>query len=137
MARRRTEEAVRLLNGGYRELVTGKGPRRRYVRACRSKSRRDKKARAISSVPALDPGWFTEPAQNGGRGAMTGKGRYLDTKAAADYLGLSPSTLNRKRVTGDGPRYSKLGRRVIYDVRDLDSWIEGRKRRFTGEGDGG
>ena len=67
---------------------------------------------------------------------MQDGGRYMDTKAAADYLGLSPSTLNRMRVTGDGPRYSKLGRRMIYDVRDLDSWIEGRKRRFTGEAAG-
>ena len=68
---------------------------------------------------------------------METTGRYLDTKAAADYLGLSPSTLNRMRVTGDGPRYSKLGRRVIYDVHDLDAWIEERKRRFTGESGGG
>ena len=40
------------------------------------------------------------------------------------------------RVTGEGPRYSKLGRRVIYDVHDLDAWIEARKRRFTGESAG-
>ena len=46
---------------------------------------------------------------------------------------MSSSTLNRMRVTGDGPLYSKLGRRVIYDVGDLDAWIEARKRRFTGE----
>ena len=68
---------------------------------------------------------------------MADSGRYVDTKAAADYVGLSPSTLNRMRVTGDGPRYSKVGRRVVYDLRDLDSWIEARKRRFTGESAGG
>lgn len=62
--------------------------------------------------------------------------RYLDTVQAADYLGLSPSTLSRMRVTGGGPRYSKAGRRVIYDLRDLDSWVEERKRRFTGESEG-
>lgn len=59
--------------------------------------------------------------------------RYLDTKEAAAYLGLSPKTLVKMRVTGGGPRYAKVGRRVIYDVADLDSWIEKRKRRFTGE----
>ena len=58
---------------------------------------------------------------------------YLDTRQAAAYLGLSPSTLNRMRVSGDGPRYSKVGRRVIYDVADLDHWMDERKRRFTGE----
>ena len=59
--------------------------------------------------------------------------RYLNTREAAAYLGLSPSTLARMRVTGEGPRYSKAGRRVIYDPRDLDRWVAERKRRFTGE----
>ena len=63
--------------------------------------------------------------------------RYLDTVEAGSYLGLSPSTLARMRVTGGGPRYSKAGRRVIYDLRDLDSWVEERKRRFTGESEMG
>ena len=62
--------------------------------------------------------------------------RYLDTRHAADYLGISPSTLNRMRVTGEGPRYAKAGRRVIYDPEDLNAWVEERKRRFTGEGEG-
>lgn len=59
--------------------------------------------------------------------------RYLNTEQAGSYLGLSPSTLRRMRVTGEGPRYSKAGRRVIYDPHDLDEWVEERKRRFTGE----
>ncbi len=59
--------------------------------------------------------------------------RYLDTRQAAGYLGIGASTLNRMRVSGEGPRYSKLGRRVVYDPADLDSWVEERKRRFTGE----
>lgn len=68
---------------------------------------------------------------------MTGiEPRYLDTKQAAAYLGnISPSTLNRMRVSGDGPRYVKVRQRVIYDVEDLDEWAEKRKRRFTGESD--
>ena len=59
--------------------------------------------------------------------------RYLNTQEAADYLGISPKTLSKMRGGGGGPRYSKAGRRVIYDIRDLDSWVEGRKRRFTAE----
>lgn len=58
---------------------------------------------------------------------------YLNTKHAADYLAISPSTLNRMRVTGEGPRYAKAGRRVIYAAVDLDAWAEARKRTFTGE----
>lgn len=63
--------------------------------------------------------------------------RYLDTSQAARYLGISPKTLMRMRVTGDGPRYAKAGRRVIYDRFDLDGWVEERKRRFTAESAGG
>ena len=59
--------------------------------------------------------------------------RYLDTIQAAAWVGLSPRTLARMRVTGDGPPYAKWGRRVIYDRFDLDDWVARRKRRFTGE----
>ena len=59
--------------------------------------------------------------------------RYLGPEEAAAYLGLSPKTLQRMRVTGEGPRYVKARRRVIYDRLDLDDWTEKRKRRFTGE----
>ncbi len=59
--------------------------------------------------------------------------RYLGPEEAAGYLGLSPKTLQRMRVTGEGPRYVKVRRRVIYDRLDLDEWAAKRKRRFTGE----
>ena len=62
-----------------------------------------------------------------------GEPRYLDTKQAAAYLGLSLKTLEKLRVTGRGPRFAKAGRRVIYDRRDLDKWVAARKRGFTGE----
>ena len=39
--------------------------------------------------------------------------RYLDTRQAAGYPGTGAGTLNRMRVSGEGPRYSKLGRRVV------------------------
>ena len=38
-------------------------------------------------------------------------------------------------VTGDGPVFSKLGRRVCYERADIDGWASGRGRRSTsGEG---
>ena len=36
-------------------------------------------------------------------------------------------------MTGTGGRYTKRGRRVIYDTTDLDVWMEEGKRRFTNE----
>ena len=59
--------------------------------------------------------------------------RYFNAKEAAACLGFSARTLNKKRTGGDGPRYTKKGRRVIYDIADLDEWMAEGKRRFTDE----
>lgn len=52
--------------------------------------------------------------------------RFLDTVAAADYLGLSPRTLQKHRVYGGGPPFRKFGRRVLYALEDLESWADAR-----------
>ena len=57
----------------------------------------------------------------------------LTTDEAAAYLRLSPRTLERYRVTGEGPDYMKLGRRVFYEKRALDDWLELRRRRSTSD----
>jgi predicted DNA-binding transcriptional regulator AlpA len=52
---------------------------------------------------------------------------------AAQFLGLSVSTLNKMRLTGSGPRYLKLGRRVLYDLRHLEEWAATCTRSHTSE----
>jgi predicted DNA-binding transcriptional regulator AlpA len=52
--------------------------------------------------------------------------RFLDNEQAAHYLKLSPRTLDRQRLTGEGPRFRKFGRRVIYAIEDLESWANER-----------
>lgn len=47
----------------------------------------------------------------------------LTQHEAANYVRLSERTLERLRLTGGGPRYAKLGRRVVYRQSDLDGWI--------------
>jgi predicted DNA-binding transcriptional regulator AlpA len=59
--------------------------------------------------------------------------RRLRTPAAADYLGYSESTLEKKRLTGDGPPFVRLGRTIVYDTRDLDGWLAARRARSTSE----
>jgi hypothetical protein len=39
---------------------------------------------------------------------------YLNVAGAAELTGLATSTLNKLRLSGDGPEYIKLGRRVLY-----------------------
>ena len=47
-----------------------------------------------------------------------------DTRAAAALLGLKPSTLEAWRCAGrDGPRFLRLGRRVVYRRRDLLEYL--------------
>lgn len=55
------------------------------------------------------------------------------TEGAAEYAGLSVSFFNKKRVCGGGPKFLKLGRRVMYDVRDIDAWLASRSCNSTSE----
>ena len=51
--------------------------------------------------------------------------RILRTPAAADYVGLSASTLEKMRLSSAGPEFVRLGGRAVgYDVRDLDEWLD-------------
>lgn len=48
---------------------------------------------------------------------------YLRTTAAAQYLGIGKSTLERKRIDGNGPQFRVLGAKIIvYAIHDLDAW---------------
>ena len=55
----------------------------------------------------------------------------LRTHGAAVYVGLSPSTMTKLRLTGGGPRYIKLSRAVVYDPSDLDDWLDANRRKST------
>ncbi|WP_137819182.1 AlpA family transcriptional regulator [Pseudomonas sp. 2FG] len=59
--------------------------------------------------------------------------RYLTNDEAAEYLRLSPRTLEKQRVIGGGPRFRKFGRRVMYAVADLDSWADQRSFEVTSD----
>lgn len=61
--------------------------------------------------------------------------RMLRTNEAAEYCGSSPSTFEKLRLTGGGPIYSKIGRRVVYRVEDLDAWLAANRRRSTSDND--
>jgi hypothetical protein len=47
---------------------------------------------------------------------------WMRTAAAAEYLGLTPSSLKTLRARGRGPRFRKLDKIVLYARRDLDEW---------------
>jgi hypothetical protein len=60
--------------------------------------------------------------------------KFYDTKDAAKKLErLSPRTLEKWRVEGNGPPFRKFGRKVVYAESDLESWAEGQRRTSTSQ----
>lgn len=60
-------------------------------------------------------------------------GAALDTHEAAVRTGLAASTLRKLRLTGEGPRFLKLGRAVRYRDTDLEAWLNARSVQSTSE----
>ena len=58
---------------------------------------------------------------------------FLRTKEAARFIGVSSRTLEKHRIYGTGPNYSKIGGRIIYAVADLREWAERGARRATSD----
>jgi predicted DNA-binding transcriptional regulator AlpA len=53
--------------------------------------------------------------------------RVLDERTAAEFIGLSPMTLERMRKLGTAPRHLLLSpRRLGYRVCDLLAWLDER-----------
>ncbi len=53
--------------------------------------------------------------------------RFLNEHQAANYIGLSTKTLQRLRLNGRGMPYVKAGARVLYDLNDLNQFMEDKK----------
>ncbi len=62
---------------------------------------------------------------------------YLTTQEAAVLVRLSPRTLERMRLTGDGPKFHKVGpgkqSRVLYQREELEAWLTGFAFHSTSE----
>ena len=56
---------------------------------------------------------------------------FVNTAQAAFYIGLSKRTLEKMRITGEGPIYRKHGRYVRYHIDDLNAWSEARCKTST------
>lgn len=78
--------------------------------------------------------------QMGVRNTSGGNSDYWDTREAAEFLKLSPRTLERMRVEGCGPRFLKAGRsiraKVLYRPSDVRAWVEAITYQSTSEYEG-
>lgn len=59
--------------------------------------------------------------------------KLMTPNETAEVIRLSTATLAKLRVIGGGPRFAKVGSRIFYEERDVDEWIEARKRNSTSE----
>lgn len=57
----------------------------------------------------------------------------MDTKNAAQYLGISEKTLATYRCKGTSPKFIKRSRRIFYFQTDLDEWLD-ETPKFTSTG---
>lgn len=54
-------------------------------------------------------------------------------KETAEQNGLSEKTLANWRHRGEGPKFIKLGRRVMYDPKDIEEWRNSRRFSSTSQ----
>ena len=65
--------------------------------------------------------------------------RGLSEAEAADYIGISRSSLRQGRMDGKRekrmppPPFARLGRKIVYLIDDLDTWLESN-RQIIGDG---
>jgi len=57
----------------------------------------------------------------------------LDEVQAAPYAGTEPKTLSNWRTLGKGPKFLKIGRKVMYHPDDIAEWVNARRVQSTSE----
>ena len=90
-----------------------------------------------STAPPLSGGAGINLEEEGGRGVNGNGSQYFSTREAAAWLGLSPRTLDRYRVSGDGPAFQRLGSRVRYLAADLEAWASAQRLSTLDDGPDG
>jgi Helix-turn-helix domain len=95
------------------------------------------RATAAGPPPRNGPGRGQYGSFDGAEQGTT-QPRLLTTKQAAAYLGaMSPRSLERWRLLGEGPRYLKIGAgkraAVRYLTSDLDHWLSAHAYHSTSE----
>jgi len=55
------------------------------------------------------------------------KERFLTFEELAEMLKLPANTLKKWRYLGEGPKGTRFGRHVRFDVKDVEQWLEDRR----------
>jgi hypothetical protein len=77
-----------------------------------------------------------EPIPDGATGVdrdAAGEPAIVSTPAAARFIGVSSCTLEKHRIYGTGPKYSKVNGRIFHAIGDLREWAKRGARRSTSD----
>ena len=58
---------------------------------------------------------------------------YVDVRTLAAMTGISISTWNKRRLSGDSPPFTKVGKSVRYHLPTVQQWMAERQRRSTSD----
>ncbi len=61
------------------------------------------------------------------------KDEYVNVRQLAEITGISASTWNKRRLTGDTPPFSKIGKAVRYHVPTVKEWMASHERCSTSD----
>jgi hypothetical protein len=88
------------------------------------------KSATNTAPPTIANPEATAPATAAAGDEIVIEGRQLlGERRVAKLLGCSPRTLQRRRTEGKGPASTKIGRKVFYELNDLQEWIDRGKSR--------
>lgn len=58
----------------------------------------------------------------------------LSAEHASTILCVTPGTLAKWRVFGNGPKFIRVNRRIAYHPKDIADWLDARRVSSTSEG---
>jgi hypothetical protein len=102
-------------------------------------ARRATSDRGVTTIPPAKPDDKVnqiDPVGDGSTGVerdAAGQPAILATPAAARLVGVSSRTLEKHRIYGTGPNYSKVSGRVFYAVGDLTEWAKRGAKHSTSD----
>jgi hypothetical protein len=56
---------------------------------------------------------------------------FLTAKPAAAHAGMTLGALRRLCAQGRGPHAQRVGRRLVFDLDELNAWLAARRRGWT------
>ena len=57
----------------------------------------------------------------------------LNAKHTAKHMCITEGTLAKWRLTGEGPKFVRVGRRIAYDPKDVAEWLDARRVSSTSQ----